>query len=136
MEEGHTAEIAVVGNDGCVGVMLLLGGGADAQPRRWCKSPDNAYRIDSERPPGRIPSRRPIQVLLLRYVQTLITQITQTAVCYRHHSIEQQLCRWLLLSLDRLPTNEVRMTQELISNVLGVRRSGITSRPRGCMSSG
>ena len=126
MEDGHTAEIALVGNDGCVGVMLLLGGGATTPSRGVVQIAGQAYRIDAERLRTEFYRGGRTQALLLRYVQGLITQITQTAVCNRHHSIEQQLCRWLLLSLDRLPTNEVRVTQELVSNMLGVRRSGIT----------
>jgi CRP-like cAMP-binding protein len=125
-EDGHTAEIAVVGNDGCVGVMLLLGGGTMTPSRGVVQIAGQAYRIDAERLRTEFHRGGRTQALLLRYVQALITQITQTAVCNRHHSIEQQLCRWLLLSLDRLPNSEVRVTQELISNMLGVRRSGIT----------
>jgi CRP-like cAMP-binding protein len=124
-EDGRTAEIAVVGNDGCVGVMILLGGGGQTPAREVVQIAGYAYRIDSDALLHEFHRGGPTQDLLLRYVQTLMTQISQTAVCNRHHSIEQQLCRWLLLSLDRLPTNEVRMTQHLISNMLGVRRSGI-----------
>lgn len=126
MEDGSSGEIAIVGNEGVVGVALFMGG--ETTPNRGVvQSAGAAYRL-----PGRVLKAEfaragPVQRLLLRYTQALITQMGQTAVCNRHHSIEQQLCRWLLLSLDRLPTNELTMTQELIANMLGVRREGVTA---------
>jgi CRP-like cAMP-binding protein len=125
MEDGHSAEIAIVGNEGIVGVALFMGG--ETTPSRGLvQSAGHAYRL-----PGRYLKEEfvlagPMQHLLLRYTQALITQMAQTAVCNRHHSIEQQLCRWLLLSLDRLASNDLVMTQELIANMLGVRREGVT----------
>jgi CRP-like cAMP-binding protein len=125
MEDGSSAEIAIVGNEGIVGISLFMGG-ESTPSRAIVQSAGNAYRI-----PGRILKEEfiragPLQRLLLRYTQALITQMSQTAVCNRHHSVEQQLCRWLLMSLDRLPSNELTMTQELIANMLGVRREGVT----------
>lgn len=125
METGHSAEIAIVGYEGIVGVALFMGG--ETTPSRGIvQSAGYAYRL-----PGRLLKEEfqragPLQRLLLRYTQALITQMAQTAVCNRHHSVEQQLCRWLLLSLDRLASNELVMTQELIANMLGVRREGVT----------
>jgi len=125
MEDGHSAEIAVVGNEGVVGVALFMGG-ETTPSRAIVQSAGQAYRL-----PGKVLKEQfgragPMQRLLLRYTQALITQMAQTAVCNRHHTVEQQLCRWLLLSLDRLPSNELVMTQELIANMLGVRREGVT----------
>jgi CRP-like cAMP-binding protein len=125
MENGASAEIAVVGNDGIVGVALFMGG--ESMPNRAVvQSAGHAHRL-----PGRLLKEEfrrggALQRLLLRYTQALLTQMAQTAVCNRHHSVDQQLCRWLLLSLDRLPTRELSMTQELIANMLGVRREGVT----------
>jgi len=130
MENGASAEIAVVGNEGIVGIALFMGGGTMPH-RSVVQSAGCAYRMrgqllkqEFDRSGGR--RRGTLQHLLLRYTQALITQMSQTAVCNRHHSVDQQLCRWLLLSLDRLPTNELTMTQELIANMLGVRREGVT----------
>lgn len=130
MENGASAEIAVTGNDGIVGVAIFMGGGTMPN-RAVVQSKGHAYRLrkktfmqEFNRSGGRRSGA--MQHLMLRYTQTLITQMSQTAVCNRHHSVDQQLCRWLLLSLDRLSTNELCMTQELIANMLGVRREGVT----------
>jgi CRP-like cAMP-binding protein len=125
MADGASAEIAVVGNDGMVGVALFMGG-ETTPSRAVVQSAGTAYRL-----PGNVLKETfnrggPIQHLLLRYTQSLLTQMAQTAVCNRHHSLEQQLCRWLLLSIDRLPNDTLFMTQELIANMLGVRREGVT----------
>ncbi|MGR8932590.1 MAG: Crp/Fnr family transcriptional regulator [Gammaproteobacteria bacterium] len=125
MENGSSAEIAVVGNDGIVGVALFMGGGSMPN-RAVVQSAGRAYRLRSPLLLQAFHRHGALHHLLLRYTQALITQMAQTAVCNRHHSIDQQLCRWLLLSLDRLPTNELIMTQELIANMLGVRREGVT----------
>lgn len=125
MEDGASAEIAVVGHEGLVGVSLFMGGGSTPSRAvvqsagQGLRLAANVLKVDFER-------GGPILHLLLRYTQALITQMTQTAVCNRHHSLDQQLCRWLLLSLDRLTGNELVMTQELIANMLGVRREGVT----------
>ena len=130
MENGGSAEIAVIGNEGMIGVALFMGGGTMPN-RAVVQSEGYAYRLRA-RPLiqqfDRIGGRRSGELhhLLLRYTQALITQMAQTAACNRHHSVDQQLCRWLLLSLDRLTSNELIMTQELIANMLGVRREGIT----------
>ncbi|NTV96466.1 MAG: Crp/Fnr family transcriptional regulator [Thiobacillus sp.] len=129
-EQGDSAEIAVVGNDGIVGVSLFMGG-ETTTCRAVVQSAGQAYRLDArllKSEFNRAGGRRDqaLQHLLLRYTQALLTQMAQTAVCNRHHSVDQQLCRWLLLSLDRLPGNELVMTQELIANMLGVRREGVT----------
>lgn len=129
LADGSTTEIAVVGNDGCVGIAILLGGGATPN-RAVVQIAGFAYRINAATILDKFHRSGAIQLTLLRYIQTLITQMSQTVVCNRHHTVEQQLCRWLLLSLDRVPGNEVRMTQELISNMLGVRRTGITQAAR------
>jgi CRP-like cAMP-binding protein len=125
MEDGSSAEIAIVGNEGMLGISLFMGG--DTTPS-WAvvQSAGNAYRLKSEALKKEFRFFGPTMELLLRYTQALITQMSQTAVCNRHHSIDQQLCRWLLMSLDRLPANELSMTQELIANMLGVRREGVT----------
>ena len=125
MKNGASAEIAVVGNEGLVGVALFMGG-ETTPSRAVVQSAGDAYRLSSKVLKREFEGGGALQHLLLRYTQALITQMAQTAVCNRHHSIEQQLCRWLLLSLDRLPTNELTMTQELIANMLGVRREGVT----------
>jgi CRP-like cAMP-binding protein len=126
MQDGSSAEIAVVGNEGVVGIALFMGG-ESTPSRAVVQSAGDAYRLKGSILKREFDHGGPIQYLLLRYTQALITQMTQTAVCNRHHSVEQQLCRWLLLSLDRLlPSNELTMTQELISNMLGVRREGVT----------
>jgi CRP-like cAMP-binding protein len=125
MEDGASAEIAVAGNDGLVGIALFMGG-QTTPSRAVVQSAGHAYRLGASVLKREFEHGGPLQRLLLRYTQALITQMAQTAVCNRHHSVEQQLCRWLLLSLDRLPTNELTMTQELIANMLGVRREGVT----------
>jgi CRP-like cAMP-binding protein len=124
LEDGASAEIAVVGHEGLVGVALFMGGESTSS-RAVVQSAGSAYRLASKVLKKEF-EYGPLQHLLLRYTQALITQMAQTAVCNRHHSVEQQLCRWLLLSLDRLPSNELSMTQELIANMLGVRREGVT----------
>ena len=135
LEDGHMAEIAVIGNDGCVGVPILLGT-RTTPSRAVVQIAGDAYRIDSDIVLSEFHKGGPIQRVLLRYVQSLMAQIAQIAVCNRHHSIEQQLCRWLLMSLDRVPSDKVNMTQELISNMLGVRRSGITEAARKLQAAG
>src|SRR4030095_16382561 len=125
LENGQSAEIAVVGFEGMVGVSLLMGGGSTPN-RAVVQSAGHAFRLAAGHLKQLIENGGPLLHLLLRYTQSLITQMSQTAVCNRHHSLEQQLCRWLLLSLDRLPGNELVMTQELIANMLGVRREGVT----------
>lgn len=125
MADGASAEISVIGNDGFVGVALLMG--AQSTPSRAVvQIAGHAYRISSHKLKDEIHHHGEMLDLLLRYTQTLITQMAQTAVCNRHHSIDQQLCRWLLLSLDRLSGNQINMTQELIAGMLGVRREGVT----------
>ncbi|MBN7818391.1 Crp/Fnr family transcriptional regulator [Bowmanella yangjiangensis] len=125
MEDGASAEISVVGNEGIVGIAVFMGGDstpsqAIVQSGGWAfQMPASQMRMDFNASPE-------LRMLMLRYTQSLITQMAQTAVCNRHHSIDQQLCRWLLLSLDRLPSNQLTMTQELIANMLGVRREGVT----------
>jgi CRP-like cAMP-binding protein len=125
MEDGASAEIAVVGNEGILGISLFMGG-ETTPSRAVVQSAGHAYRLKAELLKGEFERFGPTMHLLLRYTQALITQMAQTAVCNRHHSIDQQLCRWLLLSLDRLASNELAMTQELIANMLGVRREGVT----------
>jgi CRP-like cAMP-binding protein len=124
MENGSSAEIAVVGNEGVVGVSLFMGGESTTS-RAVVQSAGGAFRLNSDAVKAEF-KRIPVLHLLLRYTQALITQMAQTAVCNRHHTLDQQLCRWLLLSLDRLEGDELVMTQELISNMLGVRREGVT----------
>ena len=124
MESGASAEIAVVGNEGVVGISLFMGG-ESTPSRAVVQSAGRGYRLASQVIKEEF-KRAPVLHLLLRYTQALITQMSQTAVCNRHHSLDQQLCRWLLLSLDRLQGNELTMTQELIANMLGVRREGVT----------
>jgi len=125
MENGASAEIAVVGNEGIVGISLFMGGGSTPS-RAVVQSAGQGYRLDAQAMKDEFDRAGPVLHLLLRYTQALITQMAQTAVCNRHHSLDQQLCRWLLLSLDRLPGNQLVMTQELIANMLGVRREGVT----------
>jgi len=126
MEDGSSAEIAVVGDEGVVGIALFMGG--DTTPSRaLVQSAGQGLRLEAKALQQEFARHTGLQVLLLRYTQALITQMSQTAVCNRHHSLEQQLCRWLLLSQDRLPTNQLTMTQELIANMLGVRREGVTA---------
>jgi CRP-like cAMP-binding protein len=125
LEDGASAEIAVVGNEGILGISLFMGG--DTTPSRAVvQSAGHAFRLRADLLKNEFGRFGPTMHLLLRYTQALITQMAQTAVCNRHHSIDQQLCRWLLLSLDRLASNELSMTQELIGNMLGVRREGVT----------
>lgn len=126
MEDGSSAEIAIVGNDGIVGISLFMGG-ETTPSRAIVQSAGQAYRVQAKYLKEEFSRAGPCQRLLLRYTQALITQMSQTAVCNRHHSVDQQLCRWLLMSLDRLPSNELTMTQELIANMLGVRREGVTA---------
>ena len=125
MEDGSSAEIAIVGNEGIVGISLFMGG-ETTPSRAIVQSAGLAYRVAGQFLKEEFFRAGPMQDLLLRYTQALITQMGQTAVCNRHHTVEQQLCRWLLMSLDRLPSNELTMTQELIANMLGVRREGVT----------
>ena len=125
MADGSSAEIAIVGIDGVVGIALFMGG-ESTPSRAVVQSAGYAYRLRAGLLKSEFKLGGTLQQVLLRYTQALITQMSQTAVCNRHHSVEQQLCRWLLLSLDRLPSNELVMTQELIANMLGVRREGVT----------
>jgi CRP-like cAMP-binding protein len=125
MADGASAEIAVVGNEGVIGVSLFMGG-ETTPSRAVVQSAGHAYRLSGQLLKEEFTRAGAMQHLLLRYTQALITQMAQTAVCNRHHSLDQQLCRWLLLSLDRLASNELAMTQELIANMLGVRREGVT----------
>lgn len=125
LEDGASAEIAVVGHEGVVGIALFMGG--DTTPSRaLVQSAGRGYRLSAQHIKEEFNRSSAVMHLLLRYTQALITQMAQTAVCNRHHSLDQQLCRWLLLSLDRLSGNELVMTQELIANMLGVRREGVT----------
>ncbi|WP_305806737.1 Crp/Fnr family transcriptional regulator [Stenotrophomonas sp. YIM B06876] len=125
MENGDSTEVAVVGYEGIIGISLFMGG--ESTPRRAVvHSAGEGYRLRSNLMMQEFNRAGPVMHLLLRYTQALITQMSQTAVCNRHHSLDQQLCRWLLLSLDRLKGNELVMTQELIANLLGVRREGVT----------
>ena len=125
MADGASAEIAVVGNEGVLGISLFMGG-ETTPSRAVVQSAGYGYRLKSQLLKQEFKRAGPMMYLLLRYTQALITQMAQTAVCNRHHSVEQQLCRWLLLSLDRLASLELTMTQELIANMLGVRREGVT----------
>ena len=125
MENGASAEIAVVGNEGLVGISLFMGGGSTPS-RAVVQSAGEGFRLAAAAMKEEFDRAGPAMHLLLRYTQALITQMAQTAVCNRHHSLDQQLCRWLLLSLDRLGGNDLVMTQELIANMLGVRREGVT----------
>jgi CRP-like cAMP-binding protein len=125
MENGASAEIAVVGNEGIVGISLFMGG-ESTPSRAVVQSAGDGYRVRAQMMKEEFNRAGPVLHLFLRYTQALITQMAQTAVCNRHHSLDQQLCRWLLLSLDRLRNNELVMTQELIANMLGVRREGVT----------
>lgn len=125
LESGASAEIAVVGNEGILGIALFMGG-ETTPSRAVVQSAGSGYRMRASLLKQEFNRAGVMMHLLLRYTQALITQMAQTAVCNRHHSIEQQLCRWLLLSLDRLSTNDLTMTQELIANMLGVRREGVT----------
>lgn len=125
MENGSSAEMGLTGNDGVVGIALFMGGGTMPN-RAVVQSAGAAFKLKAKVLQDEFAKGGKFQYLLLRYTQALITQISQTAVCNRLHSVEQQLCRWLLLSHDRLNTNELIMTQELIAGMLGVRREGVT----------
>ena len=125
MEDGASAEISVVGNEGIVGVALFMGG-ESTPSRAIVQSGGSAYRLLAQSLKDEFNRHGSLLVLMLRYTQALLTQMAQTAVCNRHHAIDQQLCRWLLLSMDRLAGNKLTMTQELIANMLGVRREGVT----------
>jgi CRP-like cAMP-binding protein len=125
LENGNSSEMAGVGNEGILGIALFMGGGSTPSSA-VVQTGGYGYRLKQQILMEEFNRAGPVMRLLLRYTQALITQMSQTAVCNRHHSVEQQLCRWLLLTLDRLPTNELTMTQELIANMLGVRREGVT----------
>ena len=125
LKDGASAEIAVVGNDGAIGIALIMGG-ATTTNRAIVQSGGTAYRLTKKRIEQEFARHGEMLHILLRYTQALLTQMAQTAVCNRHHSVDQQLCRWLLLSLDRLSSTRLNMTQELIANMLGVRREGVT----------
>jgi CRP-like cAMP-binding protein len=135
MEDGASAEIAVVGKEGIVGISLFMGGETTAS-RAVVQSAGAAFRLSGQLMKREFLRGGPMQHLFLRYTQALLTQMAQTAVCNRHHSVDQQLCRWLLLSLDRLPSNKLAMTQELIANMLGVRREGVTEAAGKLQSAG
>jgi CRP-like cAMP-binding protein len=125
LADGASAEIAITGKEGLVGIALFMGG-ESTPSRAVVQSAGHGYRLRGDLLKKAFEAGGALQHLVLRYTQALITQMTQTAVCNRHHAVDQQLCRWLLLSLDRLPGNELVMTQELIANMLGVRREGVT----------
>jgi CRP-like cAMP-binding protein len=125
LADGASAEISVVGNEGLIGIALFMGG-ETTPSRAIVQSAGHAYRLIGQQLKEEFHRNGGMQLLLLRYTQALITQMAQTAVCNRHHSVDQQLCRWLLLSLDRLSSNQLTMTQELMANMLGVRREGVT----------
>lgn len=135
MEDGASAEIAVVGREGILGIALFMGG-ETTPSRAIVQSAGRGYRLKSQFLKEEFNRAGPLMHLLLRYTQALITQMSQTAVCNRHHSLHQQLCRWLLMSLDRLPSNKLVMTQELIANMLGVRREGVTEAAGKLQSNG
>jgi CRP-like cAMP-binding protein len=135
LEDGASAEIAVVGREGLVGISLFMGG-ESTPSRAVVQSAGKGYRMRASVVKEEFDRSSAVLHLLLRYTQALITQMTQTAVCNRHHSLDQQLCRWLLLSLDRLDGNELKMTQELIANMLGVRREGVTEAALSLQSAG
>lgn len=125
MENGASTAISVVGNEGLLGVSLIMGG-ENTPNRSLVQSAGYAYRLPRARVKGEFNRHGQLLLLMLRYTQALITQVSQTAVCNRHHSIDQQICRWLLLSMDRLSHNHLTMTQEFIGNMLGVRRESVT----------
>jgi CRP-like cAMP-binding protein len=128
-ETGQSAELAVIGCEGMVGISLFMGG--ETTPNRAVvQAACDAYRLPARELKAKFAEGGSFQLLMLKFTQALITQVSQTAVCNLHHTVEQQLCRWLLLSLDRLPRNEIQMTQELIANMLGVRRQGVTEAAR------
>jgi len=135
LEDGDSTELGVVGNDGLVGISLFMGG-ETTPSRAVVQSAGHGYRVKASVLKAEFEHGGALQLLLLRYTQALITQMMQTAVCNRHHSVDQQLCRWLLLSLDRLPSNELVMTQELIADMLGVRREGVTGAAGNLQAAG
>jgi CRP-like cAMP-binding protein len=135
MKSGASAEIAIAGSEGLVGISLFMGG-ESTPSRAVVQSAGESYRVRASVLQREFALGGPLQHLALRYTQALITQMAQTAVCNRHHSVDQQLCRWLLLSLDCLPGDELRMTQELIANMLGVRREGVTAAARDLQAAG
>ncbi|MEM4986911.1 Crp/Fnr family transcriptional regulator [Collimonas sp. H4R21] len=135
LENGASAEIAVVGNEGIVGVSLFMGG-ESTPSRAVVQSAGHGFRLRARSMIDEFNRAGPVLHLLLRYTQALITQMSQTAVCNRHHTLDQQLCRWLLLSLDRLQGNDLVMTQELIANMLGVRREGVTEAAGSLQAAG
>jgi len=135
LETGASAEIAVVGNEGMVGIALFMGGNSTPS-RAVVQSAGEGYRLRASILKSEFDRAGPFLHLLLRYTQALLTQMSQTAVCNRHHSLDQQLCRWLLLSLDRLSGPDLIMTQELISNMLGVRREGVTAAAQQLQAAG
>ncbi|WP_233151683.1 Crp/Fnr family transcriptional regulator [Pelomonas sp. KK5] len=135
LENGASAEIAVVGNEGLVGISLFMGG-ETTPSRAVVQSAGRGFRLRAQAVKDEFNRAGPVMHLLLRYTQALITQMAQTAVCNRHHTLDQQLCRWLLLSLDRLQGSELVMTQELIANMLGVRREGVTESALKLQASG
>jgi CRP-like cAMP-binding protein len=126
LENGASAEISVVGNEGAVGLSLFIGGETTTS-RAIVHSAGSAYRLTGRRLRAEFEGHGDMLHILLRYSQSLLTQMAQTAICNRHHSVDQQFCRWLLSSLDRLPSNKLKVTQELIANMLGVRREGVTA---------
>lgn len=134
-ENGSSAEIAIVGLEGVVGIALFLGG-ETSPSRAVVQSAGQGFRLKAKVMKEEFSRSLPVMHLMLRYAQALIAQISQTAVCNRHHSVQQQLCRWLLMSIDRLPSNHLRMTQELISNMLGVRREGVTENANKLQKAG
>jgi CRP-like cAMP-binding protein len=135
LEDGSSAEIAVVGYEGVVGIALFMGGGSTPS-RAVVQSAGTCFRLNAGAFQAEFDRGGPVLHLMLRFTQALITQMAQTAVCNRHHSLDQQLCRWLLLSLDRLPGQDLVMTQELISNMLGVRREGVTEAAQKLQTAG
>jgi CRP-like cAMP-binding protein len=135
MEDGASAEIAVAGREGLVGIALFMGGGSTPS-RAVVQSAGAGYRLRAAFIQQEFNQSVAVMHLLLSYTQALIAQMTQTAACNRHHSVDQQLCRWLLLSLDRLPGADLKMTQELIANMLGVRREGVTEAARKLQNAG
>lgn len=135
LDNGASAEIAVVGNEGVVGISLFMGGESTVS-RAVVQSAGACFRLKAELLKSEFSRAGPVTHVLLRYTQALITQMAQTAVCNRHHTLDQQLCRWLLLSLDRLRDNDLVMTQQLIANMLGVRREGVTESARKLQNAG
>lgn len=135
LKDGGSAEISVIGREGIVGIALFMGGGT-VPNRAVVQSAGHAYRLRGPLLKQEFDRTGAVHDLLLRYTMALLTQMAQTAVCNRHHSVDKQLCRWLLLSLDRLPSDKLSMTQELIANMLGVRREGVTAAAGHLQSAG